>query len=181
MVITEQGRDKYLAELDRLKIKLKKLRENKASAYVLTGDTWHDNPYFKMLELDERQIIARFNEIQDLLIKAEVVDVAEHNTDEIAIGSIFKCKFMYDDDDEPEEDVFEMVGYGETALEGGRISCESPVAKNLLGHKLNDVVEFETPTGKASYTIVKFYNDWSEAENDRPKQIADIGTARARR
>lgn len=169
MIMTEQGRQQYLEELDELKVKLKKLRENKASAYVLTGDTWHDNPYFKMLELDERQIIKRFNEIQELLSKAEFVDVVEHNTVDVAIGSIFKCRFVYDDDPEPEEEIFEIVGYGETAIDGGKISCESPVAKSLLGHKLNDVVEFDTPEGKAAYTIVKFYNDWSEAENDRSK------------
>ena len=51
--ITEKGRENLQAQIEKLREDLKKLRDNKASAYTQTGDTWHDNPYFNQLERDE--------------------------------------------------------------------------------------------------------------------------------
>lgn len=165
MIITNKGRQKILLELEELNEELKKVRENKASAYVLTGDTWHDNPYFKMVEQKERQILNRINELHINLNRAEYVEIAQRNVEEVAIGSIIKCHFTYEDEPDVEEEIFEIVGCGETDAENQQISYESPVAKNLMGHKLNDTVTFDTPGGKASYTIVKFYGDWSEVDS----------------
>lgn len=166
MIITKDGEAKYISEIEKMKIDLKKLRENKASAYVLTGDTWHDNPYFKMLEQEEEQLVSRINDIQEVLHNAEIIDTSNRNVEEISVGSIFRYNVVYDDEPDSENGIFEIVGYGETTLEEDCISCESPVAQNLMGHKLNDVVTFDTPGGKASYRILKFYKDWVEARND---------------
>ena len=165
MIMTDKGQQKILLELEKIKAELKDVREDKASAYILTGDTWHDNPYFKMVEQKERQLLNRMNELYNSLRRAEYIEIGQRNTQEVAIGSIIKCRFTYEDEPESEEEIFEIVGHGETDAEKRQISYESPVAKNLLGHKLNDSVTFDTPGGKAAYTIVKFYGDWSEVES----------------
>lgn len=165
MIITDKGYKKILLEIEKLKDELKAVREDKASAYILTGDTWHDNPYFKMVEQKERQILNRIDELYISLNRADHVEVVQRNVEEVALGSIIKCRFMYEEEAEFEEEIFEIVGHGESNADERQISYESPVAKNLLGHKLNDTVTFETPAGKASYTITKFYNDWDEVES----------------
>ena len=53
MKITAEGKEKLQAQIEKLTKDLEKLREEKANAYVLTGDTWHDNPYFNQLEQAE--------------------------------------------------------------------------------------------------------------------------------
>ena len=37
----------------------------------------------------------------------------------------------------------------------GKISDESPVGKALIGHKVGETVEVETPAGKIKYKILK--------------------------
>ena len=165
MIITDRGRKKILCELENLKSELKNVREDKASAYIQTGDTWHDNPYFKMVEQKEGQLLKRINELLISLNCADYVEIGQRNIDEVALGSIVKCQFTYGNESESEGVIFEIVGHGETDVENHQISYESPVAKNLLGHKLNDLVTFNTPVGKASYKILKFYGDWSEVES----------------
>ena len=164
--ITEKGRENLQAQIEKLREDLKKLRDNKASAYTQTGDTWHDNPYFNQLERDEMQLIKQIAEIQETIENAEILDNTNVDTEKISIGSIFKCACVYEDFDEPEEEIYEIVGQGENDIDNGKIHYESPVAKHLLGHKLNDVVKFETPAGKVSYTIIKIYKDWAEAKAD---------------
>lgn len=164
MIMTDKGYQKISEELEKLDAELKKVREDKASSYILTGDTWHDNPYFKMVEQKERQILDRMSELNATLKRAEYVELEKRNVTEVALGSIIKCQFIYEQDPVTEEEVFEIVGHGEADADKNQISYESPVAKNLMGHKVNDCVTFDTPGGKASYTIVKFYADWSEVD-----------------
>ena len=161
--ITAEGREKLLTELEKLNEDLKKLRENKASAYTMTGDTWHDNPYFNQLERDEGRLLIQIGELQNTLKESKIVENNVRNTDSVEVGSIFKCSCRYDDSD-AEEKIYEIVIAGEADIEKGKLSQESPVAKNLIGHKLNETVNFDTPIGKVSYTIIKFYKDWKETD-----------------
>lgn len=164
--ITAEGRKKLLDDLEILKKNLKDLRDNKASAYTSTGDTWHDNPYFNELERDEGRLLIQIANVEQILKSAEIISNSNRNTDKIEIGSIFKCTCAYDEDD-IEENIFEIVGHGETDIDNGKIHYESPVAKNLLGHKLNDAVDFKTPAGdKVTYKILAFYKNWDEAKRD---------------
>lgn len=166
--ITEEGREKLNLEIQKMQDDLKKLREEKALAYTATGDTWHDNPYFNELERNEQQLVVKIALAEKTMREAEIVDTSKHKANTVEIGSIFKCRCCYNNDqDDIEEEVFEIVGHGESSIEEGKLDYESPVAKNLIGHKLNDVIVFEIPAGEVAYTIVKFYKSWKEVEADR--------------
>lgn len=160
MKITEAGREDYLRQREELEQRLVKVRENKASAYIQTGDTWHDNPYFKMVEQEEGQLIKKINSINRLLRESEIVETLERNTETVEIGSIVKVESNYDG--EIEEETFEIVGHGEGSIEENKISYESPVAKALLGHGIGEEVICTLPQGSAKYKILKMYNDWGE-------------------
>lgn len=160
MKITKAGREEYLRQREELERQLVKVRENKASAYIQTGDTWHDNPYFKMVEQEEGQLIKKINAIGNLLRKSEIVETIERNTEEVEIGSIVKVESKYNE--EIEEEVFEIVGHGEGSIEENKISYESPVAQALLGHKIGEEVMCDLPHGSAKYIILNMYKDWSD-------------------
>ena len=162
--ITPDGKQKILDKIESLKEDLKKLREEKAGAYVLTGDTWHDNPYFNQLEQAEERLLKSIREYDSILENAEIVEPAAINKDVVGMGSIIKCSCIYEDDDEPEEEIYEIVGHGETDLEHGKLSYDSLVAKNLMGLKVNDEAIFDTPGGKVKYTIIAIYEDRESAK-----------------
>lgn len=164
MKITEEGKKKLEENLENLNEELKKLREEKIIAYNLSGDTWHDNPYFNKLEQDERMLNAKISEAQSILKDAEIIKRLERNMKNVEIGSIVKCHCLYLDYNDEEEEIFEIVGHGETDIDAGKIHYESLVAKNLLGLGLNETVKFMTPGGEVEYKIIDFYPDWESTE-----------------
>ena len=54
-----------------------------------------------------------------------------------------------------EELEYKIVGSTEANSLKGKISNESPVGKALIGHKVGDTVEVETPAGVFAYKILE--------------------------
>ncbi len=50
---------------------------------------------------------------------------------------------------------YQIVGSAEVAPLEGKISIESPVGKALVGHRVGDIVEVETPSGVNKLTITR--------------------------
>ena len=159
MKVTQEGKEKIEQNLRKLEEQLASLEQEKALAYTMTGDTWHDNPYFNSLTRSEHMLSERIRDAKEMLHNAEVVESNIRNLDVVEIGSIVRCSFWYDES-EPEEEVFEIVGHGESNLTRNRISYDSPVGWNLMGHKAGEAVCFDIPSGKATYKIIEFYSDW---------------------
>lgn len=86
--ITLEGKQKIEENIQELMEELKQLRKEKVVAYNLTGDTWHDNPYFNKLEQDERALNTKINEAQEILKNAEIVDSASRNMETVEILSL---------------------------------------------------------------------------------------------
>jgi transcription elongation factor GreA len=61
---------------------------------------------------------------------------------------------MIDEDTEAKK-VFQIVGESEADVKSGRVSITSPTARALIGKKVGDSVEVNTPGGGKSYEIVK--------------------------
>lgn len=163
MKITIEGKEKIQSKIKKLMEELEKVREEKANAYVSTGDTWHDNPYFNQLEQAEQRVILNIAELQKVLEEADIVNRDTQSLDVIDIGSIVKCSCLYAGEDEPEIEIYEIVGHGEANAEEGKIAYDSVVAKNIIGHKVDDEITFKIPSGQVKYKILAIYLDWDEA------------------
>jgi transcription elongation factor GreA len=50
---------------------------------------------------------------------------------------------------------FNIVGSEEAKPEEGKISNESPLGRELLGHKVGDSIAVDAPNGKVQYKVVK--------------------------
>ena len=120
--ITLEGKQKIEENIQELMEELKQLRKEKVVAYNLTGDTWHDNPYFNKLEQDERALNTKINEAQEILKNAEIVDSASRNMETVEIGSIVECICNYLDLEETENEIFEIVGHGEADVNNGKMA-----------------------------------------------------------
>lgn len=154
MKITEEGKGKLEAELEAMNLELQKIIDEKTKAYELTGDTWHDNPYFNQQEQRERAMIAKIRKLRADLKDAEIVS-GVRNMASVDIGSIIRCHCTYPGFDG--EKVIEIVGHGEGNPAEGKIDYKTPVGQNLMGHKKGDKVSFKIPRGAAVYEILEFY------------------------
>jgi transcription elongation factor GreA len=93
----------------------------------------------------------RIVELEDLLQRAEVIDVTKLNGTTIKFGATVT---LIDDDTEKERK-FQLVGESEADVKSGKVSITSPTARALIGKKAGDSVEVNTPGGGKSYEIVK--------------------------
>ena len=93
----------------------------------------------------------RIVELEDLLQRAEVIDVAKLNGTTIKFGATVT---LIDADTEKQR-VFQIVGEPEADVKSGKVSITSPTARALIGKKAGDSVEVSTPGGGKSYEIVK--------------------------
>ena len=93
----------------------------------------------------------RIAELEDKLSRAEVIDVSKLSGSTIKFGATVTLV----DEDTDEKKVFQIVGESEADVKAGRVSITSPTARALIGKKVGDTVEVNTPGGGKSYGIVK--------------------------
>ena len=103
----------------------------------------------------ERQslIEGRIGELEHKLGTAEIIDTSRLQSDRIVFGS----RFILCNIDTDEETVFQIVGVDESDISQGKISIESPMAKALIGKKIDDDIVVDTPNGKREFEIVEIF------------------------
>ena len=96
----------------------------------------------------------RISELEDLLSRAEVIDVSKLSGDSVKFGATVELA----DEDTDEESTYQIVGDQEADVKQGKISISSPIARALIGKSEGDNVEVVAPGGARSYEIlsVKF-------------------------
>ena len=92
----------------------------------------------------------RVLELESLISRAEVIDIAKLSGDRIKFGATVKLV----DEDTEEEKTYQIVGESEADVKSGKVSITSPIARALIGKKTGDSVEVNTPGGGKSYEIV---------------------------
>jgi transcription elongation factor GreA len=92
----------------------------------------------------------RILELESLISRAEVIDVAKLSGEKIKFGAIVKLV----DEDTEEEKIYQIVGEPEADVRSGRVSVTSPIARALMGKTIGDQVEVTTPGGGKSYEVV---------------------------
>jgi transcription elongation factor GreA len=100
----------------------------------------------------ERQsfIEGRIAELEDVLSRADVIDVTKLSGSVIRFGATVTLA----DEESDAEVTYQIVGPHEADLENGRISIASPLAKALIGKAMGDSAEVTAPGGSRSYEVV---------------------------
>ena len=147
--VSKEGFEKLQNELEHLKtVKRVEVAEaiKKARAY---GDL-SENSEYDEAKNDQAMVEARIADIESMLKNVKIIDQDELTTELIHIGSKVQVKDVEFD----EVCTYQIVGSSEADPSNGRISDESPVGKGLLGHKVGETVEIETPAGVMQYEIL---------------------------
>ena len=91
----------------------------------------------------------RIAELEDKISRAEVIDVSKLSGSTIKFGATVKLI----DEDTEEEKSYQIVGENEADVKEGKVSITSPIARALIGKKVGDTVEVNTPGGGKSYEV----------------------------
>jgi len=160
--ITPNGKQLILQQIADLEQELKQVRIDKNSAFNACGDDKLANPNFHKLEQDEMILEERIREIQHVYKTAEVIQFDKRNTEIVEIGSIVKCSCEYPDF--KEEEIYEIVGYGESNIDENKLFYGTPVAMKLIGLKIGEETNLSVPSGKVKCKVLQMYRSWDEVE-----------------
>lgn len=109
-----------------------------------------ENAEYHAAKEQQGHIEARIMEVEDILGRAEVIDPRELSGDKVLFGATVT---LLDEDDK--KVVYQIVGPAESDVKKGKINYSSPIARALIGRKVGDDVEVNTPKGEKFYEVRK--------------------------
>ena len=142
--------------LEKLKEELVFLKEKKRPEIVAAiaearshGDLKENAEYHAAKE-EQSHNEGRITEVNDVIARANVIDVAKLNNDGKVI---FGATVFLENLDNGQKINYKIVGKDEADLKQKLIYFRSPIGKGLIGKNKNDLVEINTPAGVKNFEI----------------------------
>ena len=151
VILTKEGKEELEKRLKYLKVEKSAEVTERIKVAREFGDL-SENAEYDAAKNEQAMVAGEIAEIEDKLKRATIIKDTGKK-DAVSLGS--KVDFVEDDDKEIQ--TYEIVGTTESDVEKNRISNESPVGRELLGHKVGDVVTVKVPAGTIKLTIKKIY------------------------
>lgn len=147
--MTKEGLEKLEQELDNLKLVKRPEVIERIKIARSYGDL-SENSEYEAAKDEQAFIEGRISTVETMIRYAEIVDNANIDKNEVALGKSVVFQEVGDD----EEEEYEIVGTAEADPFSGKISNESPIAQALIGRKVGDVVKIPLPMGEIVVKIV---------------------------
>ncbi|MCA9512326.1 MAG: transcription elongation factor GreA [Myxococcales bacterium] len=148
--MTKAGYDRLKEELQRLKSveRPKNVREiEEARAH---GDLSENAEYHAAKER-QGHLAAQIAHLEDKIARAQVIDPAGQPNDRVFFGAtVVLCDMSTD-----EQVRYTIVGEDEADAAAGRISVTSPIAKAMMGKRIDDEVRVQVPKGTREFEVLE--------------------------
>lgn len=100
---------------------------------------------------DEQGFVeGRISLLQTMIRNVMIIEEGSDVREEVGIG----CTVTFIELPDEDEEEYTIVGSAEADPLEGRISNDSPIAKALIGRKVNDLVKISTPGGDMDVKII---------------------------
>ena len=146
--MTEDGQKRLIEELKILKT-IERPLIVKAIADARSNGDLSENAEYHAAREKQSFIEGRVAEIEDIISKAEIIDVTLLSGSVVKFGASVTIINLED----KKESKYQLVGEFEADIESKKISVTSPIARALIGKKKGDYIEVSTPKGITSYEI----------------------------
>ena len=146
--ITYQGFEKLEIELKSLK-SVERPSVIKAIAEAREHGDLSENAEYHAAKEKQSFIEGRIADLENKISRAEIINTKKLKSDRIIFGATVTLGEM----DSNKNIIYQIVGTEEADVENGKISISSPLARALLGKKIDDTVEVYSPGGSKEYEI----------------------------
>ena len=147
--ITIEGLKKIKQELENLK-KIKRPKIVEAIAEARGHGDLKENAEYHAAKEEQAKIESRIIEINDLVARANVVDVTKiEKNDNVIFGSTV---YLIDLENNEKKN-YKIVGKDEADIKKNLIYFRSPIGKALIGKKKKEIVTVTTPSGEKNFEI----------------------------
>ena len=148
MPITRRGYERLKEELKRLKTTERRDVAREIEIARGHGDL-RENADYDAAKERQGMLEANIRVLEDKLARAEIIDVARLSGDRVVFGATVDLL----DVDTDEERTLTLVGEFEADAKAGLVSVTSPIARALIGKRIDDAVNVVTPGGEREYEI----------------------------
>ena len=143
--------------LKKLKNELEDLKSNKRPKIVAAiaearghGDLKENAEYHAAKE-QQGQVETRILQINDLIARANVIDVTKvENDGKVIFGSTVKVQDLETD----KKISYRLVGQDEADIKKNLIFFKSPIGKALIGKNKGEMISVTTPSGERNFEIL---------------------------
>lgn len=146
--MTLAGHKRLQDELSRLKT-TERRRVAKAIEEARSHGDLSENAEYDAAKNEQGLLEARIRMIESKLSTAQVVDVSSLSGEKIVFGATVDLL----DCDTGDERTITIVGEDEANIEQGLINFVSPLARALIGKRVDDVAQVKLPAGQKEYEI----------------------------
>jgi|TARA_X000000950_G_scaffold42703_1_gene47526 transcription elongation factor GreA len=147
---TQAGLEVLKTELTKLK-SIERPAVIKAIAEAREHGDLSENAEYHAARDRQSFIEGRVAELEDVTSRADVIDPTKLTGQTVTFGT----RILVADEDTDQESTYSIVGPYEADLSRGLISTSSPIARSLIGKRVGDSVEVNTPGGRKSYEIIE--------------------------
>ncbi|PKM68860.1 MAG: transcription elongation factor GreA [Firmicutes bacterium HGW-Firmicutes-2] len=152
IILTYHGLQELEAEVQELKVNRRKVIAQKIKEARGQGDL-SENAEYDAAKEEQAEVETRIVQIEKLLKNVEVIDEDEVDLSFIGVG----CKVRLFDMEYDEEIDYALVGSTEADPLHGKISNESPVGEALIGLKVGEIAEVDTPAGLLKFKVLEIH------------------------
>lgn len=146
--ITPEGFEKLRSEyVELLNVERPKVVE--VVAWAASNGDRSENADYQYGKRRLREIDRRLHFLKTRMQDAEVVDPKQIQNEKVVFGATVTLE-----NEDGEEVSYQIVGEDEIDLKRQRISWKSPLAKSILGKKVEDEVKLHKPTGEEFLVIL---------------------------
>jgi len=110
-----------------------------------------ENAEYTEAKNNEARIYGRLAEVEQMLKTSTFVDDSKLTADVVNIGTVVRVFDM----EYEEEDTYTIVGFTESDPMKLFISSDSPIGKALIGARVDEIVEAQTPGGVIKLKVLE--------------------------
>ena len=147
---TEEGLKKLKDELYELET-FERPRVSQQIAEARDKGDLSENAEYDAAKEAQGLLEMKISQLKTLISTARVLDDTDMDTSKVLILSKVKIKNLKNG----MEVQYTLVAENEANLKEKKISVDSPIGKGLLGHKVGDVADVQTPGGIIQFEIIE--------------------------
>lgn len=147
--LTQEGLDKLKEELQHLTTKGRAEISQQIAEAREKGDL-SENAEYDAAKEAQGHLEARIAKLQSDVANARVLDTSGLDTSEVRILTTVEVNNLK----MKKQQKFTLVSENEADLKAGKISVSSPIGKGLLGKKVGDTADVETPGGVIQFEVL---------------------------
>lgn len=148
--MTQQGYDNLVAEINELESVHRPEISRQIAEARDKGDL-SENAEYDAAKEAQGLLEGKIAQLKTILSNARIIDESRLSTDSVQILNKVTIKNLKNG----AQMAYTLVSDSEANLKQNKISINTPIAKGLMGKKVGDVVEVQTPSGIVSFEIVE--------------------------